>query len=162
MKKIINANAEAFIVPNRAGKLNLQFSFAKKHLETANINGMSEKEAQEDKYIELWFVSDELHSENIGDHGCSFDDKDGRRYYVRYIKTMIPVSLLVGHKEGEIVPINLIGNCELSRDTNKDFHDKEYQDEDLDVELQLNVKLNQLGYRYRSFGTFEQCLQYVL
>jgi hypothetical protein len=161
MKKIINANAEAFIVPNAAGRLNLQYSFARKHLETAKINGISEKEAVEEKYVELWFSSDELHSENIGDHGCSFDE-DGRRYYIRYIRTLIPVSLLKGHKEGEIIPIKLAGSCEMSRDINKDVHDKEYKNEDLDVELQLNVKLNQLDYRYRRFGTFEQCLQYVL
>lgn len=156
----VAATGEAFIVPNRASKIDFQWCYRPEMYINASMdNGLTEEQAKEEKYFELWLLSKDLHTENLCDHGFRFTTPDGVKHYGSGCRGFFPVSLFAGKKEGDTVDLILTGQswCKNPSPENEDDIVKENEE----VELRLKVTLSQSKYRYRSFGTFEQVLERI-
>ena len=140
------ANVEAFIVPNKALVVS-DFLFDVDDREAAykllaRINEVH-YEPSEDKLVEFWYVSPELGSENLVDHGFKINgqycncDYDIGRY--------LPYSMVKDHKEGDT--IDVIWPYDDGSDVMK-F-------------ILMHVTFKQSSYRYARFGKFEEVLEQV-
>lgn len=157
-----NIQAGAFVIPNASG---VAGDFLIKSFRERTIKKMAdichqfgqEYDPDTDKLIQLWFHSDyedgenkderRLGSDNLSCHGFKID---GRYYYFDY--NYLPYKILKNVKEGDILTIKF--DCE--RDADKD----EYEIEK--VPLVMDIKFEQLPYRYRNKGRFEEAVRYVL
>ncbi len=134
MKKY-NLDCNVFIIPNSMTKKSrfLLSSFVDRLEKISSLNGIQDEDPE---VVQTWFVGG--NSDNMTDHG--FKLPDGTRINNGVLLHYIPYKLLCGHKEGDtvsyIVPIG-------------------------DDVVELNCTLKQLDYRYRNFGRFEECLDYV-
>lgn len=156
MKKIIEAKGKGFIIPNRASKPSGYIFGGEELISIGKINGVANPE--DSKFVQIWIVSEDLHSNNIGDHGCKFEE-DGKLYMTHYIDTRLPEDLFHNHKEGDIVKVVLLGTCDFAY--NKDNRKEYFEVDPFEVEIHLDMELCQNEFRYRSFGTFEQVLERV-
>ena len=171
---LINAtiNCDCFIVPNKAVKANSGWDdrpisswgrkLADKAAEIAAENGFSYNESI-DKFVQMWWVGAD--SDNMQDHGFCIEIGNNK-YFFGYQRSIsqVPMKFFEGHKEGEILPLVMtlkpmsVMNIELGR---KSLQHYEETDEVPEFKITFNLKLNQLDYRYRRFGTFEEVLKYV-
>ena len=102
------------------------------------------------KFVQLWFVSEEeLGSENLARHGFNFNH-NGKVWSTILPTEDLPQRLLT-IKEGEISEIAFKDMLYVG--------DKEGDQKRFDIILKC--KANQLAYRYRSFGPFEEVLAKV-
>ena len=146
IKVSYEANVDAFIVPNKTHVVS-DFLFDADDRETAYkllawINKVH-YEPSEDKLVEFWYVSPELESDNLVDHGfkingqyCNCDYDIGR---------FLPYSMVKDHKEGDT--IDVIWPYDDGSDVMK-F-------------ILMHVTFKQMGYRYARFGKFEEVLERV-
>lgn len=147
-KNLLAFGASAFIIPNPLTKVNTMFDnsykqriaeFEKEVCEMNHIGPFSE----DDLLVELWFCSEELNSENLVDHGFNVEDADGTRLHLQPIMMKrLPVKLFDGHKEGDRFSVKIPQKTESG-----------------EIIMEIALTLDQLGYRYRRFGTFEECLE---
>lgn len=151
---IIRANAEAFIVPNLAstvGGWSLEEEKTRRMCWLCELNGR-QFDVANDKLVELWIHSEDLNSRNLTDHGGYFFE--GSRSTVYVTERFVPHSMLLGHKEGDTINIVLPGIV-----VRKSSGDTDDADEAI---INLTVTLKQLGYRYETFGKFEEALAAIL
>lgn len=165
-KPIINAtaNAEIFIIPNRACKLSGILDFAKDKFrklgeDVCASSGTSFDESK-DYFVETWITAEEdLGSENLADHGFRIKLSDNQ--YVRVcggeISIDIPSSLLKDLREGKETVQITFNNLQGRIITNKDYDNAV----DAIVNLTLNLTGAQTKYRYRRYGNFEDTLKVV-
>lgn len=157
-KKIITINAEVFIIPNHG-------ILIKKYIESfdsgnrrklndqiAELNNIT-IDPNKDHIIQLWFISNDLETENLERHGAIFIDNDANVKYIKCKCEYLVDSIFKDHVEGDII------NIKLPAIITSNKYDPEKSEE---VILDMNVKLNQLSYRYKNFGPFEEVLKYVL
>lgn len=165
-KPIVNAtaNAEIFIIPNRACKLSGILDFAKDKFrklgeDLCTASGTSFDESK-DYFVETWITAEEdLGSENLADHGFRVKLSNNQRIHVYSgeIARDIPLSLLKDLKEGgEAVQITF-SNLQGRIITGKDYDNAE----EVTVNLTLNLTAAQTKYRYRRYGNFEDTLKAV-
>lgn len=127
-------SGDVFVIPNRVGTVGKLCEHVQRRVyELAEINKMPI--GSEDVLIGLWFVGEE--TENLVDHGTMFGGKHRRAKC-----NLIPAKLLMGLHEGEMLKINL--PCD-----NGDI-------------IRCEVKAAQKKYRYRSFGSFEDAVNFCL
>ena len=165
-KPIINAtaNAEIFIIPNKACKLSGILDFAKDEFRKLGENvcaasGTSFDESK-DYFVETWITAEEdLGSENLADHGFRIKLSDNQRVYVYsgQISRNIPSSLLKDLKEGKETVQITFNNLQGRIITGKDYDNAV----DATVNLTLNLTGAQRKYRYRNYGNFEDALREV-
>lgn len=154
---IIRASAEAFIVPNPASTVrswSLEEEKTKRMCHLCKLN-KRQFDAANDKLVELWFCSSDLNSRNLTDHGGYFFD-EGIRSTVYVKERFIPHSMLLGHKEGDTINIVLPGMMVQKSPQSGDTDDAD------EAIIDLTVTLKQLGYRYGTFGKFEEALAAIL
>ena len=130
----MNFQADVFIIPNTIG------TFKKEEHNHLNAKlarwGFSERFKEGDTIIQIWIASDA--SDNWADHGAPQEifnllEPTGKNYFPQYF----PASIFQNKKEGETVDLMLEG-----------VH-------------QLTLTCNQLNYRYKNFGNFEDAYNYV-
>lgn len=162
-----NIKAGAFVIPNGSAVANdfLIESFRERTIkEMTDIcrQFSQDYDPDKDKLIQLWFHSDyedgenkderRLGSDNLSCHGFRID---GRHYYFDY--DYLPYKILKDVKEGDILTIEF--DCE--RDSEEDERIA-VNNEVEKVPLVMDVKFEQLPYRYRNKGRFEEAVRYVL
>ena len=162
----VDATAEFFIIPNRACKLDDKTESGNARIcrvnEFLDMNSFDRYDPTNDKVIQIWIVSeDDLDSNNIGDHGFYVTvpgigirfDKVGVSN-THFITKYIPEKCIRGMTEGESKifkyrfkedRVNTEGGSEVC----------------VIVNLTLTLTANQQGYRYKSFGKFEDVLYHV-
>lgn len=166
-RNVVVANAEVFIVPNRASLASDYFSEDHKKkvindiTEMCTING-KEYRPDVDRLIQLWYVSaDDLETDNMGDHGFNVYDSEGNKYRctINRLFANLP-AIVLPSKEGETVTITLPG-C-TGRKMPKDRRTETISDDsNVEFDLILNLTANQESYRYCRFGTFEHVMKEV-
>ena len=143
--KMVSANADFFIVPNSARKIDNCF-FPEIELERAqNLCHANNKEFDKDhdKLVQVWIVAPELHTENLIDHGM-YVNIDGKKYYSHgFIRGYIPRSL-IDIKENEATDVIF----------------KEINHEGT-IDLKLHMTAKQREYRYARFGSYEHTMELV-
>ena len=149
MKKIENMNL--FIVPNRLGT----FAEATKNSirgtgifhEMAKRNGMPNGIPKWMPMIDIWTCTPKC--DNCEDHFMRIDNDSHRQ-----LANIMPAQLFDGKKEGDV--ITLILPFSVIRRTDDDDIDETA------IEwIECEITLNQLNYRYRMYGRFEDALDYV-
>ena len=165
-KPIVNAtaNAEIFIIPNRACKLSEILDFAKDKFrklgeDLCTASGTSFDESK-DYFVETWItVEEDLGSENLADHGFRIKLSDNQRIHVYSgeISRNIPSSLLKDLREGKETVQITFNNLQGRIITGKDYDNAE----EVTVNLTLNLTAAHRKYRYRTYGNFEDTLESV-
>lgn len=156
--KTIAFEAEAFVIPNHAGAANDYLLFGeekKKFLDKiSQENGCGELDFDNDPCCQLWFCSDELDTKNLVDHGAFIKMDNEEEIWIRPAIGVLPAKLFNDRKEGDTVVINIPWYPSFI------YGGRSIENAE-PLSLVIHVKLNQHGYRYRSFGNFEEVLQYV-
>ena len=178
----VTLDIDAFVIPNSASKINLDYSFGTRAAERieriAEINGF-EFDRENDKLVQLWFVGKEsCGSENLQDHGFHVGI-DGYNYYfgAGIVPSFLPPVIFDGKKEGDVIsvtiPLKPNRTYDLPIEEMLDMDRKEMRshvvffDEEgeggngPEVFITFNIRLNQRDYRYRSFGDFEDVVARV-
>lgn len=162
MNKQITVNAEAFIIPNSASKVariwedDSEYAIKyqqPKYQKVYDDNDLTRRD--NDKLVQLWYTSEELHSENLCNHGFSIDI-EGTRYYVENHDVqiaMIPSQLLKGVNENETFDVT-IKNLPV-------YGDRCDYEPTMRIDLTLHCTAKQLEYRYKRFGAFQDVLNQV-
>lgn len=148
-KMVVNADADIFIIPNKGCKLDDYFeSFRedlKKYYEDlceANNTMFFEN----DKLVQVWITSKDLETDNLFCHAAWIDN-----YVIRLDHHEDVPMKLIHIKEGESTTL-VFNGCATNLNDNTDKKE---------VKLVLNVTANQLGYRYRNSGKFEDIMAKV-
>jgi hypothetical protein len=155
-KEIISFNAKAFVIPNRAVRL-VEFSkqpwmndVYKYLLEMASLNNIELND--DDEIIQLWFHSEELESDNLCDHGFNIRLNNGRMVSFRpKALQWVPLKLLESINEGD--------SLLLISPSSSNFNIK--RQSSVDAILHISMICQQQGYRYQSFGNFEDVVKKV-
>lgn len=158
----IEANVSCFVIPNSIALANEFFNPAEMvdHIISMNAVNNITTDPYKTPLVQLWWHSDDLHTDNIARHGfCIFDNEDGGlnstifqnriRFQMSWLE-YVPAALFEGHKEGDVIDLKFshtFDNCygpDGSGTVTADFI--------------FHTKLDQLGARYRRFGNFEDIL----
>lgn len=150
---IISATGACFIIPNRGGKIEDFMTGFQKELDErmqhiSALNGQTFNR-HHDWIAQIWWVSKDLESDNLTDHGFRVIDENGVQWFGRTPSDHFPVKVFGDHKEGD--------EMEITYPITLSSH----QHGEKEVLLKLNVKLAQKDYRYRNFGDFEKVLKKV-
>lgn len=143
----VYANAEVFIVPNRATSLDGVSSHTRSALTTDGR--MADVETEGRKLIQVWICSDDLGTRNLVDHGAEVELEDGRELQIWNIYGFLPEALFENKVEGDDVEWCYHTKATIAGGTTA-------------INLHLNLKLNQTDYRYSRFGRFEEVYAHVL
>jgi len=130
----MNVNCNMFIVPNPATKKSdYRSELASLDLKD-RLNGVTDNSM----YVHCWLTNDK--SSDFGSHGFQLPDGS----YAEYCGLIdyVPLSLLEGHVEGDVINYMVIVSG--------------------DRIVNLHCKLTQRGYRYSHFGNFEDALKTVI
>lgn len=139
----INLSGNIFIVPNA-----LENSL-KTMIESMYKRNNDTSEENAPLCVDTWIVIPML-TENLVSLGIWVTDKDGNEYMIQPspASSLMPVEIFNGKREGDIVLVDL--RAEVFP----------YGDEpNFITEISLVLRLNQLDSRFRSFGSFEECLE---
>lgn len=158
---VLTVNATAFIIPNNPARVARMKDFCRDNVRNLMTRiGELNQSGQDDNedLIEMWFASlEDLECENMCDHIFEAKDEAGVSWYGRMDSRYIPLGLLNGHKEGDVIEINYPLSMKRTKDGIYDFVKNE-----MDVTLKMKVSLDQTKWRYDHHGPFEDCLAYVL
>jgi len=143
----IEFNADAFIIPNRAGKLGDFWlsSVAEAARRQATIM-LGKEPTDDDLFVEMWYVADDIGCENLVDHGASVEI-DGKKYYIDVPTRYLPYLALKDKREGDSLIVT--------------FYEAASNEDGDDINVVVDVTLKQKGYRYARFGSFEETLWQV-
>lgn len=148
----IKATGKVFVVPNHASKVSERLRVEDHYKMMAEYNDL-DQEADE-HLVETWIVSDDLGTENLGDHGFRIVDGDKELFGNCYKIGLIPYSLLKEKKEGDKIELKYVAHV-------LDISNRE-NPQDEDALLNLTLELDQTDYRYKGFGRFEDVLERVI
>lgn len=145
----IKADASVFIIPNQLSKLDDFFTATKPRAEFIHNTSVKAADSDEiicgnpnDLLVQLWWDSEDLGSENLARHGFTIQDGSEMQYFCNDYMEYLPLNLFKGHKEGDWI----------------DFTFEWYNQDKTAILLLLHTRLDQLNYRYRSFGGFDELL----
>lgn len=152
-KNILEFDAEVFIIPNNADTINHHSMMSDQtkdwYDQIGIMNGIGKLDRDKDKLIQLWFVCNDLASDNLTDHGGTVLDPDGNKINIRPDIDLLPADLFAESREGDIVDLHIPYTFRHGEETS------------ISMELIIHAKLNQTSYRYRRFGTFQEVFQLV-
>ena len=132
-------NLNCFIVPNDGMRFNLFLDCLRKSMKK-DLNNIGIVPEDTDDMIQVWISAE--NEDNCSDHGFPDDIlktlglEDESRFDRRCPK-FLPYSILKDVKEGDVKQFVAPNGA------------------------MINIKFEQLPYRYRRFGTFEETLNYV-
>ena len=147
----IEFNAEAFIIPNQAGKLkDFWFDGAAREAKEMATSVLGEEPDENEDYIQMWYVVKDLGCDNLCDHNARVEI-DGEKYIIRMDSCHLPYSVLRDKNDGDTVDVT------FSNGTRK------WDDEKGDgIPVTMHVTLNQKDYRYSRFGSIQDVLRMVV
>lgn len=153
---VIEATADAFIIPNKMGCVNNFVFDAEGRKEYFKLlAALNDYEYDEnDKLVELWFVETsegEGVCSNMVDHTFNIKDKD-KIWIARLKSPYIPYKLLQYKVEGDDIQLKLPVYAYRYEKGTK-LHKVE-----VDIMINITVTFRQKNYRYREFGAFEDTL----
>lgn len=163
-KLMIEANSEVFIVPNPPITALQYFDPGREVLNMKHISDLNgvEYNPDQDLLIQLWWTAEEsLGSQNLEDHGCIIDTADGNVVFrPGTIKCgRLPINVCKKIKEGESIAISVPA---VVWTTSIDEKVKRHLGIDDSWNGEAVFKFHTTGaqskYRYRHYGTFENCL----
>ena len=148
---------EIFIIPNSPSKvenmINGKYSTsmskreARAMEELFTLNHWGEM-PDDEKATEIWWTSPNC--ENIVDHHPRVLWDDNNEYFMTLDSPFLPLSIVKEWKEGEtkklFMPVTL-------------FHRE--TDKKIETVFEVNITLSQTKYRYRTFGTWEECINKI-
>lgn len=160
--RVLEFNAEAFIIPNPVSDINslliFNDNYVEDYMKMLAVNGCDPDDPDNLMQVQLWFTSSDLHTENVCRHGARVADENIRDVLLAPTHMeFLPVSLFKGRKEGEVMYLRY--PCRFT------YGELNVDEDDLviePVELRIHLKLNQTEYRYRNFGNFENALERVI
>ena len=159
MEHTICINAKAFIIPNPASKLREFADETKKEYfrGLATINNIELN--NNDKMVQLWLHDkEELKLDNLCRHPTKIKIADGREIRFQFYELEnFPAKLLEGVKENDVVKYKVPYVREIFEKVDGEL--KEITD--LKIILDITMTCQQQGYRYMSFGNFEDVVSYV-
>lgn len=153
MKTKETIKVDVFVVPNESYKVSEKtFEWARYdyfriyHANRDKISG----EFMDQIWIQVWFVTRGNPDSNWTDHTI---DGFKELQYWRPVCQYLPKALFEGHKEGDIVTVNLpiTKSVELCEESYADMY----------ATIKVDLCLKQQGYRYERFGKFEEVLARV-
>lgn len=159
--KTISINVGAFVVPNPARtvesfKDNGSKSTYEYLTSMAELNNI--QLTSDDKIVQLWLHSKELDCDNINDHGFGTHLEDGEELFVKAYKIQwVPIKLLENVKEGDTVSFISPADGYYDRKAFK-LNKSECRGP---IILKVSMICQQKGYRYVSFGNFEEVVKSV-
>ena len=152
-------NIGMFVVPNPSSKADGYYveSFRRRCHEINRHNNAPEN----DNMIQSWFFADDSvisgeHCDNCAAHGWIETDENGKRTGYRLMAEVIPYHVAQKVHEGEAVQITL---PVIETDMGDDYDDSVKHEPEW---VTFNVKAEQLPYRYRRFGNYEDVVRYVM
>lgn len=145
----LTINADMFIVPNQPilGKELIEFNEGMRSYLDAinNANNVFIGDYDNEQLFEVWLTSEDVDSDNIGDHGINYIDAYNMEVHSdTYFLHRLPLSLLKDKVEGDKFELNIPFNSKNCWDFNNP-----------DLMLRINITCNQKGYRYSNHGRFE-------
>jgi len=159
MSNGIAINADLFIIPNSAAKIEDLFDSAKEERtnqmnKICELNGMT-FDKDHDWLIECWLCAPELDCDNIADHNIHVLNENGAHCTIGldHWRNM-PSTLLKGKKEGDTISVKIPVWVRVEGE-------EEQYPNARDIIADFNITLAQTKYRYRRFGTFEETLAKV-
>lgn len=150
--KTYTINCSTFIIPNSACMIDDLISARVRDLyhEICRLNGIGEpSELGKEKLVEMWFHNE--NSDNIECHGYFFEDE--YCLFPGSFPRYLPARLFADKKEGDVIKVK-IPCCVVSQESTP-LESKE------EAMIIATITLQQLGYRYERFGTFEEVLKYL-
>ena len=168
-KLVVNAKAEVFIIPNTPSKINWASCLGERLADAMNeiskLNGY--EFSPDEKLVQLWWTSEDLGSENLGDHGIRVQlNEDHLKIAASCTYNpfgYLPIGMVKDWHDGEeieiIIPVKTDDNCFVFK--NGRFDRNATKADEMEIEFHLKVTPSQLKYRYRRFGTFEECLHSI-
>lgn len=140
-------DVEAFIIPNGAYMLSdilvpsVRKATLNKLNSVASASGLEPVNPDNDKLVDLWYVSKEADSDNINSHGFAIDESTVPRAMFNYFDlheiSALPVKWLSGLKENDSIDLVIEHN---------------------DYKIECHVTMAQLKYRYKDKGPVEKYL----
>lgn len=153
--RVISTKASLFIIPNHASlveDLICHSTLIKQQAEISELNETDYIECK-DQLVQVWIHADDvIQTENLDRHGAKIFIDDEYYMITGCHCELIGEQYLQGHKEGDIIQYK-VPALMYKRGTNID--EKE------EIILDMQIELNQLDFRYRSFGPIEKVLEYV-
>lgn len=155
MKTAETIKADVFVVPNESYKVSEKTfehsRFALYQVYSANSSKLGGSEFKDQTWVQIWFATrGDNDQSNWTDHGI-----DGYKELVGWspVCQYLPKALFEGHKEGDIITINLpiTKSVELGEGSYADMY----------ATIKVELCLKQQGYRYQRFGKFEEVLARV-
>ncbi len=149
---IATVNADIFVIPNSAGKIENFIPFEDSLNEMKQIcelNGYGEFD-KNDPLIQVWVCDNKC--ENYQNHYPKFT-AEGKTY--RYnLTSFIPYSILKNVKEGETIDLDLpVTGFHINEDDTESS---------IDTVISFKLTAKQTSYRYRRFGNFEEVVERVV
>ena len=164
---LVEINADVFVIPNHAGKINEFFWFDKIGKEDyadnyfnwyKNLYKANNKEYNQDEFLVQIWLTGEI-SENIIRHGFRMTI-DNKRYYTDSA-TLSSLEYcprcLINIKEGETCDL-LVKDVEVYE---RGFDVDDGKEHTRKVDILFHLTANQSDYRYRGFSTFEDVVEKV-
>lgn len=147
----IEFNAEAFIVPNHAGKLKDFWSKStSEQVKEIATNVLGNKPVEDETYVQMWYVAKDIGCDNLVDHGANVEI-DGEKHIIGLRSCYLPYTLLRDKIEGDTVDVTFT-NYARGLDDEPGYG----------IPITMHVTLNQKDYRYRRFGEFQEVLRGVI
>lgn len=152
----ISINADLFIIPNSASKIEDLLDFVrdenlKRMQNICELNNMSFN-PEKDYLIETWYCSPELECDNIADHSIHVMTQNGEDCIIGVESHYLPSNLFIGKKEGDVIKVKLPVWVRTGSRKNAAT----------DMVADFSITLAQQKYRYRRFGAFEECFNRVI
>ena len=168
MKKVnfeerkICATIDAFIIPNPATKFGDYFIKNKRAVfeNLLQLNGMNNINLDDQNMVQMWYTAEEeLGSDNLIAHGFTVKTEDRIYCFNMFDLYALPYCFLDGKKEGDVIKVTFPIKCSKY---NLDYELVSDEDRETNWLFEAEIKLNQQGYRYSNFGTFENALSCVI
>lgn len=145
----IEFNAEGFIIPNHAGRIEDFWStYAAKRAKDLATNVLGREPEESEKYVQMWYVVKDLRCDNLVDHGTRVEI-DGKDYGIHMDSCLLPYSALRDKDDGDVIDVTFLNG-------RRDWDDED--EDESDLKITMHVTLNQRDYRYRNFGSFQNVL----
>lgn len=151
-------NGDVFIIPNRSVSINEMLFNDTKHVMTRTFAMNLDKYPNEDidLFVEVWVTTPGNDNSNWSDHhvdplweDISKEDVIAGKTQWRLASTRLPKAIFNGHKEGDVITLNL----PITRRTENGTSEEAW--------IKASLCLAQTKYRYRDFGKFEEVLRRV-
>jgi hypothetical protein len=148
--------ADVFIIPNSLavmGRDSKYWSFLDTDLfySSRKANGIDTDDTSAN--VQVWITNSDY--DNMVDHTFRVTTKNGD-IYIGHLYGYLPIEIFDNKVEGDTIEVNLLGSFSKKIGSHADADGSKY------FYVPGKLKLNQLSYRYRQFGRFEEILNKLI